>query len=54
MPSLNGPISSRLRKIFAASDPAWNPGRPASPAKATKTPKHVEGHSITGRKGKKK
>lgn len=46
---LNGPISDKLRKIFSSDDPAWNPGRPASPSKPAQLPKGVKGQSLGGR-----
>ncbi len=54
MKPLRGVISDRLRRLFAGDDPAWNPGRPASPTKAKPVPKHVEGHQLGGRKGRRK
>jgi hypothetical protein len=46
---LSGPISDRLREKFDKDDPAWNPGRPASPEKESKTLKGVEGKKLGGR-----
>lgn len=56
MRPLRGVISDRLRRMFGADDPAWNPGRPADvqPKKGTKLPKGVQGESMTGRKRGKK
>lgn len=50
MKPVSGPISDRLRKLFSRSDPAWNPPRPASPTKAKKLPKGVDGTRLGGRK----
>jgi len=51
---LHGPISDRLRKIFAPDDEAWTPQRPASPKRETPKPKGVQGIAMTGRQNKKK
>lgn len=48
--SLGGPISDKLRKLFAKDDPAWKSGRPGSPTKGVKNPKGIEGHKLGGRK----
>ena len=54
MPSIEGPISSRLRKMFSKSDPVWHPIRPADvPAKKGKIPKGVDGQKLGGRHRKK-
>lgn len=46
---LHGKISDKLRKLFAAGDPAWSPQRPASPTKAEPLPKGVKGEKLGGR-----
>lgn len=52
---LSGVISDKLRALLGSGkldSQAMHPGRPASPTKKAKTPKGVEGHSMTGRKKK--
>ena len=52
MGKIEGPISTRLRKMFKASDPVWNPGRPAQPTKAAPVPKGVSGTALGGKPGR--
>lgn len=52
---LGGKISDKLRKLLASGaidQGAIHPGRPASPKKAAKLPKGVEGHKLGKRGGK--
>lgn len=51
---LGGVISDKLRALFGAKSPGYQPGRPADgpPPRAHKNPKGVDGKPLGGRKPK--
>lgn len=51
---MEGPISSRLRKMFGDDDPAWFPPRDTTVPKKAELPKGRDGWSVTGRDAKAK